>query len=117
MKRTRVRHHTDARGLEAIRAEESIDVARGWGMIETGIHVEIEPFGAPEPGLGGPIGEMGSHKEGAYVEFDAPEGIIRYTCGLRNTAIIPVPPDQKFSLRGLNAVYIRVRKSWWKFWK
>jgi hypothetical protein len=127
MRRPRVRHHTDDAGLRRIQAAGAINPARGWAgleagryvEVEAGVHVEVEPFGSARTGPGGPAAEMGCFGEGAYVEFDAPAGprMRRYTCGPRNTAIIPTPVDQPLSLAGLNAVYRAVRRHWWEFWR
>lgn len=117
MRRQRVRHHTDDQGLAGIMKVEAIGVARGWAGIATGVHLEVEPFGTTQPGKGGPKAETASNGEGAYVEFDAPEGLILYSCGPRNTAIIPVPIDQTLSLKGLNPVYVKVRRHWWELWR
>lgn len=113
----RVRHHTDDAGLEGIRAKQAILPGRGVEGIEAGIHVEVEPFGTTRPGLGGPKAETGSFAEGAYVEFDAPEGMIRREIGPRNTAIIPTPGHELLSLQGRNARFVKVRRYWWEFWR
>src|SRR5438552_599065 len=99
----RVRHHTNDAGLAAIKASGEITVARGWGPTGTGIHVEIEPFGTARPGRGGPVDDMGCAGEGAYVEFDAPPGMVRYICGPRQTALIPA--DRPLRLDGLNPAF------------
>ena len=111
----RVRHHTDDAGLEGIRQSGAINPARGWGRFATGIHVEVEPFGTLRPGRGGPKDEMGAAGQGAFVEFDAPSGMVGYTCGPRNTALIP--SDSPLFLDDLNPVYRKVRKWWWQLWR
>ncbi len=116
----RVRHHTNDEGLNGIIAGGGIRSSRGWGMVETGVHVEVEPFGSTRPwrpGNRGPKNELGSEADGAYVEFDAPPELICYSCGPRNSGIIPVPAGQLFSLQGRNLVFIRVRYHWWQFWR
>jgi hypothetical protein len=112
---SRVRHHTDDTGLEAIEATGVITVARGWGSIATGVHVEIEPFGTTRTGQGGPKRQLGCVGEGAYVEFDAPAGMVPYSCGERNTAIIPT--EQPFPIRGLAPTFVKVRRHWWELWR
>jgi hypothetical protein len=113
----RVRHHTDDAGLEGIRARQAILPGRGIEGIETGVHVEVEPFGTTRPGLNGPKTETGSIAEGAFVEFDVPKGMIPRKIGPRNTAIIPTPGCESLSLRGLNARFVKVRRYWWEFWR
>jgi hypothetical protein len=120
MGRLRVRHHTDDAGLRNIRAAGAIRSSRGWGTIASGVHVEVEPFGstAPSrPGRPGPRSDLGCEKDGAYVEFDAPEGLIRYVCGPRNSGIIPVPAEEILSLAGLNPMFVWVRRHWWQLWR
>jgi len=58
---------------------------------------------------------MGCAEEGAYVEFDAPPGLVSYVCGPRNTAIIPA--DKPLALHGLNPAFVKVRRYWWEFWR
>jgi len=117
----RVRHHTDDRGLEGIRSQGAIHVSRGWANTPTGVHVELGPFGSTRrsfQGGTGPINQMMCHAEGAYVEFDAPPSVILYSCGTRNTGIIPA--DDPFPIAELNPVYVKVRKVrryWWEFWR
>jgi hypothetical protein len=60
---------------------------------------------------------MGSRAEGAFVEFDAPEGMIPRKIGPRSTAIIPTPDYEPLSLRGRNARFVKVRRFWWEFWR
>src|SRR5262245_10100503 len=101
----RVRHHTNDAGLKEIRRKPALVPGRGWGIIEIGVHVEVEPFGTTRPsrpGRAGPKDDLGSNHEGAFVEFDAPPAMVRYVCGRRNTAVIPVSSGQVFSLQGLN---------------
>jgi hypothetical protein len=111
----RVRHHTDDGGLARIQASGVINPSRGWGLIESGVHVEVESFGQARPGLGGPKSEMGTAAEGAFVEFDAPVGMVAYVCGPRNTAIIPT--SGPFSIHGLSPIFVKVRGSWWQLWR
>ncbi len=85
---------------------------------EAGVHVEVEPFGSAKPGKTGPREETGAVKGGAFVEFDAPPGIVRTPMlGPRNTAIIPTPVDQPLSLTGLNPRYVKVRRRFWQIWR
>jgi hypothetical protein len=91
--------------------------ARGIEGAEAGVHVEVEPFGTARPGLGGPRAEMGCFAEGAFVEFDAPAGMIPTRVGPRNTAMIPTPLDRPFALAGRNARFVKVRRHWWEFWR
>jgi hypothetical protein len=115
-----VRHHTDDEGLRSIREAQAIRSSRGWGTSATGVHVEAEPFGTTRPsrpGRPGPRSAMGSERDGAYVEFDAPESLIPYSCGPRNSGIIPVPAGELFPLEGRHAVFVRVRYHWWQFWR
>src|ERR1700752_4822046 len=100
----RVRHHTDDTGLEKIRLAGGIVPGRGWLDVETGVHVEVEPFGTARPTTGtesSPKRDLGCNKEGAFVEFDAPPEMIPYSCGPRNSGIIPVPANQLMLLQGL----------------
>lgn len=111
----RVRHHTNDAGLAAIRASGHITLARGWGQVAAGVHVEVEPFGTARPGRGGPADDMGCAAEGAYVEFDAPPRLFPYVCGPRRTAVIPA--DRPLSLLGLNPRFVKVKRYWWEFWR
>ena len=117
----RVRHHTSDADLEKIKACAAITPSRGWEDIATGVHVEVEPFGTTRPfreGHSSPKADLGLVEGGAFVEFDAPPDMVpTANLGPRNTAIIPVPMDQPFSLHGLNAVYVKVRRHWWEFWR
>jgi hypothetical protein len=107
MQPKRVRHHTDDEGLEGIRRMEALKPARGSLGFTAGVHVEVEPFGAARPGIGGPAKELGAFKEGAYVEFDAPPTMLpNPLIGQRNAAFIPIAPDEVFYLRGLNPRYV-----------
>ena len=103
-RRARVRHHTNDEGLQLIIKNGFIGLSSVWGSVATGIHVETEPFGSSRPGRFGPMAELGSAGEGAFVEFDASPNLIRYTCGPRNTALIP--STQPLSLAGLNAAFV-----------
>lgn len=117
----RVRHHTDDAGLEGIRRMGSIKASRGWMNIESGVHVEVEPFGttrSARPGEASPKNDMDCAGEGAYVEFDAPESMIEYEFSGRNTAIIPLGPDETLCpLSGLNPEFVKVRRHIWEFWR
>src|SRR5262245_44302899 len=123
----RLRHHTDDAGLANIQATGEIRAARGWLFvheggtleIEQGVHVELELFGSPKPGAHGPIGEMACYAEGAYVEFDLPPGreLFRYSCGPRNTGLIPMPSGEALKVADLNPRFVRVRRYWWQFWR
>lgn len=113
----RVRHHTDDAGLVQIRSNMQIHPSRGTGGVEAGVHVEVQPFGSPRPGLHGPRAETGCFAEGAFAEFDAPVGMIPTRIGPRNTAIIPTAVDEPFSLRGLRPHFVKVRRHWWEFWR
>src|SRR5688572_24107994 len=120
MRRLRVRHHTDDEGLRGIRAVGGINSSRGWGDVQSGVHVEVEPFGTARPsrpGHSGPRSDLGCERDGAYVEFDAPDTLVRYSCGPRNSGIIPVPSGQRLALIELNPVYLRGRHHWWQFWR
>jgi hypothetical protein len=98
----RVRHHSNDRGLNAIRDANAITSGRGWGPVATGVHVEVEPFASACPSTtGGPKADLGCNKEGAFVGFDAPENMLHYHCGPRNSAVIPVPLDETLCLNGL----------------
>jgi hypothetical protein len=96
---------------------QAILPGRGVEGAEAGVHVELEPFGTTRPELGGPRAEMGCFGEGAYVEFDAPPGMISTTIGPRSTAMTPTPVDQPVSLVGRNARFVKVRRHWWEFWR
>lgn len=88
--------------------------------IPSGVHVEFEPFGTTRPGREGrpgPKDDLGAEGEEAYVEFDAPPDMVRYYCGPRNTAIVPLDFDSCLSLEGRNAVYVKVRQRCWQFWR
>jgi hypothetical protein len=113
----RVRHHTDDEGLEGIRAAMAINPSRGSAGAEAGVHVELEPYGSPRPGREGPRETMGCVRDGAFVEFDAPLGMLRTYVGIRNTAIIPTPIDEPFALKGRNVQFVRVRRHFWEFWR
>jgi hypothetical protein len=70
----RCRHHTDAEGVHGIRKDNAIKPSRGEPI---GVDVEVEPFGSVNPyGSRSPKREIGSKGDGAYVEFDLPEGTI-----------------------------------------
>ncbi len=60
---------------------------------------------------------MGGVEEGAFVEFDAPPGMVPTLIGVRNTAIIPTTIDGPFSITGLNPRFVKVRRAWWEFWR
>jgi hypothetical protein len=116
--RKRVPHHTNDHGLEAIRTAYAIVSGRGWGTVETGVHVEVEPFGSARPSpQSGPKADLGCDREGAFVEFDGPEEMFFYFCGPRNTAVIPLSPDQRLSLKDRNPVFVKVRLHWWQIWR
>src|SRR5687767_14818322 len=108
----RGRHHTDVKGLKGIQRTGFIIPGRG-DPPAPGVHVEIEPFGTPRPGEGGPMRETGAAAEGAFVEFDLPAETTRTYLGPRNTAVIPT--TESFPLAGLNPVFVRVR-CWWNLW-
>lgn len=78
----RVRHHTDKGGSKGIKNDGAINPSRGEPQ---GVHVETEPFGSPRTASA----ETGAYGRGRYVEFDAPENMIRTNVGPRNTAVIP----------------------------
>ena len=100
----RARHHTNAESLKKIKKERAIGPA--FWTEPVGVHVELEPFGATIPGIGGPAAELGTafRREGAYVEFDMPEGAISTRVGARLTAVIPT--DEPLSLGGRNPVFV-----------
>jgi len=54
-------------------------------------------------------------REGAFVEFDAPATLVRYSCGPRNTGIIPAA--EPLRLAELNPEYVHVRRRFWEFWR
>jgi len=114
----RVRHYTSRAGLEGIRNDGAINASRAFGPGRPlGVDVETQPFG-PEAdnifGQGGPRARMGALSDEAFVEFDAPEGMIStpYT-GAPNTARIV--SDGPFDISGLNPTY-RVVPFWKRFW-
>jgi hypothetical protein len=113
----RVRHHTDDEGLEKIRKDMAIITSRGAMGFEAGVHVEMEPFGTARADIGGPKDQTGAHKEGAFVEFDAPPNLLRTDIGVRNTGIIPTGLTEPLSLVGLNPRFVKVRQRWWEFWR
>jgi hypothetical protein len=116
----RVRHHTNDEGLEGIIRRGGITASRGWLSIEVGVHVEVEPFGTTRifrEGKPGPKNDTGCAGEGAYVEFDDPGGMVFYSCGPRNTAIIPLELGQPLVLKDLNPEFVKVRKAFWQFWR
>jgi hypothetical protein len=77
----RVRHHTDDAGLRGIRATGGILASRGWGAIESGVHVEVQPFGTPtpatRPGQASPKNDLGCCTDGAFVEFGGMDVTLR----------------------------------------
>jgi hypothetical protein len=91
--------------------------SRGVLGIAAGIHVEVPPFGTTRPGRFGPKADLGSFYEGAYVEFDAPPGLVTTRIGPRNSGLIPTPPDRPLDLSGLNPRFVFVRRWWWEFWR
>lgn len=71
------------------------------------------PFSeVPSREIGGPMDEMGSVAEGAYVEFDLPENAILANVGPGNT--MRIPTDTPLPIGGLNPKI--VKRPWWKFW-
>jgi hypothetical protein len=79
---------------------------------------KVEPFGTALPSpQSGPRADLGCDKEGAFVEFDAPERMMFYVCGPRNTAVIPLEMGQRLALEGLNPLFVKVRSRWWQFWR
>lgn len=121
MQHPRVRHHTNDAYLESIRTAGRINASRGWGNVATGVHVEVEPFGTTKPwrrGYSSPKADFGLVENGAFVEFDAPPGMVPTPYqGPRNSAIIPTSGNQPFSLTGLNPVFVKVRRHFWEFWR
>lgn len=113
----RARHHTNDAGLDGIRAKMALEPSRGSGGFAAGIHVEVEPFGTTRPGVDGPKAQLGSFGEGAYVEFDAPSGMILTSVGVRNTAMIPTGVDKPLSLVGLKPRFVKVRCVYYQFWR
>jgi RHS repeat-associated protein len=109
----RVRHYTDIAGITGIRSDGAVRASstmRGAGTGRAGVHVEVEPFGPASSAAD----EMGAVKGGAYVEFDAPDGMIpTRRIGPRNTALIPT--EAPLQLEGRNPVFAEPRP-WWKFW-
>ena len=108
----RCRHHTSPEGLEGIRQDNAINPSRGEPM---GVDVEVEPFGTLNPfSRLSPRATTGAYGEGAYVEFDLPEGAIpEPDIGPRNN--MRIPTTTPLSLIGLKPVFVRVR--WWQVWK
>ncbi|MEM1206723.1 MAG: RHS repeat-associated core domain-containing protein, partial [Acidobacteriota bacterium] len=97
----RARHHTDPGSARGIRRDMAINPGRGDPHI--GVHVEVEPFGRTRTGIGGPADDLGS-LEGAYVEFDLPEGAIPTPhVGPRNTVVVPTKVP--LALQDLNPVF------------
>ncbi len=114
----RVRHHTNDTALERIQRMGTILPARGDMGFEAGVHVEVEPFGSAKPGQTGPKEKTGAFQGGAFVEFDAPPGLVcTPMIGPRNTAIIATPVDQPLSLTGLIPRYVKVRRRFWQIWR
>src|SRR5262245_55658274 len=113
----RVRHHTDDKGLKGIRRDMAIQAARGWGPLECGVHVELEPFGPVRPGLAGPKAELDCCGEGAFVEFDAPENLLEYSFSSRKSGVIPLGAGEVLSLEGRHPRFVWVRRLWWEFWR
>jgi hypothetical protein len=106
------RHHTDGKGLDGIRKENAIRPSRG---TPNGVDVEVEPFGPArplQPGRG-PKARTGAAAEGAYVEFDLPEGAVS-TAPETGSNTARIPTDTPLSLDGLNPKFVKV--PWWKFW-
>jgi hypothetical protein len=110
----RARHHTDSEGLNGIQHDRAINPSRGE---PSGVDVEIQPFGSPKPGPGGPAAETGAAMEGAFVEIDLPSNAIPTSVGPRNTARIPT--SGPLPIAGLNPQFVRVRRWWnlWYFWR
>ena len=83
--------------------------------------MEIEPFGTTRPhrkdGVSSPQNDLSLPEDGAYVEFDVPEGveILIYSYSPRHTALIPT--DGPLYLESLNPAYVKVRRRWWQFWR
>ncbi|MCI0378273.1 MAG: hypothetical protein L0215_11755 [Gemmataceae bacterium] len=98
-----------------------IRASRGWESVESGVHVEVEPFGSAKPSSRkrrGPKDELGCFAEGAFVEFDSPEdGLVDYRCGPRHSGIISVPIGELLLLEKLNPVFVKVRRHFWEFWR
>jgi hypothetical protein len=117
----RVRHHTDDIGLAGIQRLGVIRASRGWGRIEAGVHVEVEPFGSAIPNVplprSSPLNDFSCCGEGAFVEFDAPATLVQYYCGRRRAGIIPVPVGEMLGLEALHAQYVKVRRHWWQWWR
>ncbi|MBD2801660.1 hypothetical protein ID854_14705 [Xenorhabdus sp. M] len=98
-----VRHHTSLEGLEGIKRDQAIEVARGNPI---GVHVEVAPFGDPKTAKN----EIGAFRGGSYVEFEVPKDtLVKTHIGPRNTAIIPT--EQPLSLSNRNVVF--KKESWW----
>lgn len=98
----------------------AIRLSRGWGLAETGVHIELAPFGTTRPGSNvypSPKRDLAIQEGGAFIEFDLPANleILEYSCGPRRTAlIITVEP---LLLAALNPVFVKVRRHWWEFWR
>ena len=120
MRRPRVRHHTSDANLDKIRADGAINVSRGWEGSESGVHVEVAPFGTTRPfreGRACPKADLGLQEDGAFVEFDVPANsvMLPYQCGVRNVAIILAKAP--LNLTGLNPRFVKVGRVFWEFWR
>jgi hypothetical protein len=117
----RVRHYTDDVGLAGIQRAGRIQSSRGWGSIESGVHVEVEPFATAIPyaplGRSSPLNDFACCGEGAFVEFDAPDSLVPNYCGPRGAGIIPVPVGERLRLEALHPLYVKVRFHWWQWWR
>jgi hypothetical protein len=104
-------------GMRGIERDEAINPSRADPPVDTGVHVETQPFGPTRPGRGGPIAETGAASEGAYVEIDLPGTAVPTYVGRRKTAVIPT--SAPLSIAGLNPRFVRVRRWWnlWLFWR
>jgi hypothetical protein len=113
----RARHHTDVAGMRGIQRDGAINPARADPPVDTGVHVETQPFGPTKPGLGGPKAETGAASEGAYVEIDLPSSAVPTDVGPRNTAVIPA--SKPLPIGDLNPTFSPVRRWWnlWYFWR
>ncbi len=109
----RVRHHTSARGVDAIRESREIFVSRGGG-----VHVETQPFG-PAITAAKDYGAAG-HTETlrGYVEFDLPQDL-PFAQGNPNIMQNGRPwgtivTNKHLDITNLNPNFVKL--SWWKIW-
>jgi hypothetical protein len=121
----RVRHHTDPRGLRAIR--QNMAIRRN---INGGVDVERQPFGPLYRWEGFRVwsasDELSAHGQGAYVEFNLlPERAVApipgfWISGGRNAATIVLTElEEALELDNLEPVFVRWFRwyHWFLPWK